>query len=111
MPIIKQFAARHGLSDFVVVPDAGMLSATNLADLDEARFRFVVGSRSTKAPVDLASHFGWHGEVFTDGQIIDTISPKSRRAPKVPRTTRPNEPNRSGTQPCTRPDPNDPCGD
>lgn len=25
-------------------------------------------------PNDLASYFHWHGDVFTDGQIIDTIT-------------------------------------
>lgn len=28
------------------------------------------------APGDLASHFRWHGDAFTDGQVIDTITPK-----------------------------------
>jgi hypothetical protein len=80
LPIIKQFAKRHELTDFVVVTDAGMLSATNLADLDQAGFRFIVGSRTTKAPVDLESHFRWHGDAFTDGQVIDTITPKTQRS-------------------------------
>jgi Transposase DDE domain len=80
LPIIKQFAERHELIDFVVVADAGMLSAANLRDLDEAGFRFIVGSRTTKAPVDLESHFRWHGTAFTDGQIIDTITPKTQRS-------------------------------
>jgi hypothetical protein len=35
-----------------------------------------VGSRSVKAPIDLASHFHWNGDVFTDGQIIDTVTPR-----------------------------------
>lgn len=61
-----------------------------------------VGSRVTKAPNDLASHFHWHGELFTDGQIIDTITgrdqrgtaakssdPKIRAEPVWDRTTHP----------------------
>jgi hypothetical protein len=60
----------------VVVADAGMLSAANLRELDEAGLRFIVGSRVTKAPIDLASHFRWHGDAFTDGQVIDTITPR-----------------------------------
>ncbi len=76
LPIIQAFQARHGLSDFVVVADAGMLSASNLRALDEAGLRFIVGSRVTKAPADLASHFRWHGDAFTDGQVIDTITPR-----------------------------------
>jgi hypothetical protein len=76
IPIIKQFQARHSLVDLVVVADAGMLSAANLKDLDAAGLRFIVGSRVTKAPADLASHFRWHGDAFTDGQVIDTITPR-----------------------------------
>ena len=75
-PIIKAFQARHSLSDIVVVADAGMLSASNLRELDEAGLRFIVGSRVAKAPTDLASHFRWHGDAFTDGQVIDTITPR-----------------------------------
>ena len=80
VPIIKQFQDRHDMADMVVVADAGMLSAANLTDLDEAGLRFIVGSRVTKAPIDLASHFRWHGDAFTDGQVIDTITPEDQRA-------------------------------
>jgi len=79
IPVIEQFAARHGLAHIVVVADAGMLSASNLRGLDEADLRFIVGSRVTKAPIDLASHFRWHGDAFSDGQVIDTITPKNSR--------------------------------
>ena len=79
IPIVKAFQARHGLSDMVVVADAGMLSTSNLDALDEAGLRFIVGSRVTKAPGDLESHFRWHGDAFADGQVIDTITPKTRR--------------------------------
>jgi Transposase DDE domain len=78
VPIITAFAARHDLTDtpMVVAADAGMLSAANLSALDEAGLGFIVGSRSVKAPIDLASHFHWNGDVFTDGQIIDTVTPR-----------------------------------
>jgi hypothetical protein len=76
LPIIRQFQERHSIEGMVVVADAGMLSAGNLKDLDEAGLRFIVGSRATKAPADLASHFRWHGDAFTDGQVIDTITPR-----------------------------------
>ncbi len=80
VPIVQAFAARHAIEGMVVVADAGMLSASNLRDLDEAGLGFIVGSRQTTAPLDLASHYRWHGEAFTDGQVIDTITPKHRRA-------------------------------
>lgn len=77
IPIIRQFHARHQIEHMVVVADAGMLSATNLRELDEAGFSFIVGSRVTKAPIDLESHFRWHGDAFTDGQVIDTLTPRT----------------------------------
>ncbi|MDK3258973.1 IS1634 family transposase, partial [Blastococcus capsensis] len=80
IPIITQFQQRHGLADLAVTADAGMLSAANLKALDEAHVRFIVGSRVTRAPADLESHFHWHGDAFTDGQVIDTITPKTGRA-------------------------------
>jgi hypothetical protein len=88
IPIIKQFQARHSLADMVVVADAGMLSATNLRELDEANLRFIVGSRMTKAPIDLASHFRWHGDAFDDGQVIDTITPRTARSSENNRALR-----------------------
>ena len=79
LPIVRQFQARHGIADMVVVADAGMLSAGNLAALDDAGLRFIVGSRATKATKDLEAHFRWHGDAFADGQIIDTITPRDQR--------------------------------
>ena len=38
--------------------------------------RFIVGARTTRAPGDLEAHFHWHGDAFTDGQVIDTITPR-----------------------------------
>jgi hypothetical protein len=76
IPIVTaSFQARHSIEGMVVVADAGMLSSSNLRELDEAKLRFIVGSRVTKAPIDLASHFHWHGDAFTDGQVIDTLTP------------------------------------
>ncbi|GAA1486362.1 IS1634 family transposase [Brachybacterium fresconis] len=76
VPIVKQFQARHGLADMVVVADAGMLSMNNLTALDEAGLKVIVGSRPVKAPGDLANHFHWNGDAFQDGQLIDTVTPR-----------------------------------
>ncbi len=79
VPIITSFRERHDLgadTPMAVAADAGMLSAANLKALDELGCSFIVGSRATKAPGDLESHFHWHGDVFTDGQIIDTVTPR-----------------------------------
>ena len=53
-----------------------MLSAANLTALDEARLRFIVGARTTRAPGDLEAHFHWEGDAPADGQVIDTITPR-----------------------------------
>ena len=76
VPIVEAFQAAHDIAELVVVADAGMLSAANLVALDEARLRFIVGARTTRAPGDLEAHFRWHGDAFTDGQVIDTITPR-----------------------------------
>ena len=60
-----------------------MLSATNLKALDEARLRFIVGARATRAPGDLEAHFHWRGDALADGELIDTITP--RRGSKTER--------------------------
>jgi hypothetical protein len=77
VPVVKAFAERHQVADMVVVADAGMLSGKNLTALDGEHLRFIVGSKTTKAPLDLTSHFRWHGDAFTDGQVIDTITARS----------------------------------
>lgn len=72
IPVLEAFQSRHGATDMVVVADAGMLSAANLNALENAGFCFIVGSRLTKAPYDLAEHFERHGNYFTDGQILES---------------------------------------
>lgn len=72
IPVLSAFQERHGITDMVVVADAGMLSAGNLNALEDAGFAFIVGSRLTKAPYDLAEHFERHGDYFTNGQILES---------------------------------------
>ena len=76
IPVVEAFQAAHGIDELVIVADAGMLSAANLTALDDARLRFIVGARQVRAPGDLEAHFHWHGDAFTDGQVIDAITPK-----------------------------------
>ena len=72
IPVLTAFQGRHGVSDMVVVADAGMLSAANLNALEDAGFSFIVGSRLTKTPYDLADHFERHGNYFTDAQVLES---------------------------------------
>ncbi|AOP51891.1 MULTISPECIES: IS1634 family transposase [Brevibacterium] len=77
IPIVKGFQDRHGVTDMVIVADAGMLSAANLKAIDDAGLRFIVGSRQTKAPNDLATFFTWNGTNTDDGQLVDTLTPRT----------------------------------
>lgn len=72
VPVLQRFQTRHGIADMVVVADAGMLSAANLNAIEDAGFSFIVGSRITKAPYDLADHFERHGNNFADGQTLES---------------------------------------
>jgi hypothetical protein len=73
IPVLTMFAERHQVKDVVVVADAGMLSASNLDSLEDAGFAFIVGSRITRAPYDLAEHFTRHGNYFTDAQVLESV--------------------------------------
>ncbi|WP_353358111.1 IS1634 family transposase, partial [Intrasporangium sp. DVR] len=75
IPVLTAFRARHRAEDIVVVADAGMLSAANLLALEEAGFEFIVGSRISKAPYDLAEQFTTRGNHFTDGQTLEAVRP------------------------------------
>jgi hypothetical protein len=73
VPVLTEFRDQHPeIADIVVVADAGMLSTANLLALEEAGFRFIVGSKTSNAPYDLAEHFERHGNAFDDGQTIET---------------------------------------
>ena len=45
--------------------------------MDEAGVGFIIGARQVR-PLqgDLEAHFHWAGDAFTDGQLIDTITPR-----------------------------------
>lgn len=72
LPTLRGFQERHQVADMVVVADAGMLSASNLNALEDAGFSFIVGSRISKAPYDLAAHFDRYGNAFDDGQVLES---------------------------------------
>lgn len=87
VPVIEQFKARHGITDLVVVADAGMLSAANLNALEDAGCRFIVGSKQSRVPYDLDAHFKRHGNATPDGATIETSrdmgTGKDRRTRRV----------------------------
>lgn len=85
IPVLTAFQERHDVTDLVVVADAGMLSAANLNALEDSGFPFIVGSRITKAPYDLAEHFERHGNYFTDGQVLESTRDMGAGSSRRPR--------------------------
>jgi len=93
LPVIQDFQARHQIADMVVVADAGMLSESNLADIDAANLRFIVGSRQTKAPKDLAKQFHYAPkDEPVDGTTVDTVTTRARFQPAKDQLESPAEP-------------------
>ncbi len=70
LPVLEVFQKEHHLEKVTVVADAAMLSQTNLETLVVNGYHFVVGSRLTKIPYDIAQ-FQKQGSLI-DNQIIDT---------------------------------------
>lgn len=73
IPVLDAFRARHHVEDVLVVADAGMLSYANLTALEEAGYQYIVGTRNSKAPYDLAEVFEG-GNHFADGQVFETTT-------------------------------------
>jgi hypothetical protein len=71
LPVIQAFAAAHRIPEVTVVADAGMLSEANLAALEDAGLRFIVGARIPEVPYQVGEWRRAHpGELLGDGQIF-----------------------------------------
>lgn len=70
LPVLEEFQKEHHLEKVTVVADAAMLSRTNLESLAANGYHFIVGSRLTKIPYDIAQF--QKQEHLIDNQIIIT---------------------------------------
>ena len=70
LPVIEAFKKQHGLINITVVADAAMLSGKNLEALTTAGYTYIVGSRMSKIPYDIANY--QKTKELTDKQIITT---------------------------------------
>jgi hypothetical protein len=97
LPVIRQFQARHGIE--VVVGDAGMLSAANLADLDEAG----LGSSSDRGlPRPRSTCSRTSAGTATPSATGRSSTPSLRRPGRTRTTTPPCGPSPPGTARTTR---------
>ena len=87
VPVLKAFAAAHALPEVTVVADAGMLSEANLADLDDAGLRFIVGARIPDVPYQVAEWRRTHpGEAISDQQVFTQPTVMGTKADLLRRT-------------------------
>lgn len=80
-PVLHKFREQHPGVKVTVVADAAMLSVANLTELEAAGYGFVVGSRITRTPYEIAEYTSG-GQTLTDGQIFDTRTPMAGPAGK-----------------------------
>jgi len=45
LPIIREFVNKHNLSDFVVVADSGLMTESNLSQMEELGYKYIIGAR------------------------------------------------------------------
>ena len=84
LPVLLAFAAAHGLPEVTVGADAGMLSEANLAAIEDAGLRFIVGARIPDVPYQVSQ---WQrGPIPTSRSATDRSS--SSRRSWAPRPTR-----------------------
>jgi transposase len=86
LPVIQAFAAAHQIPEVTVVADAGMLSEANLAELEDAGLRFIVGARIPDIPYQVSEWRRTHpdapipdGQVFTQPWVMGTKTDPRRR--------------------------------
>ena len=50
IPLVQRFVSAHGIAGVTVVADAGMMSETNLAEIEDAGWSFVIGGKLPEVP-------------------------------------------------------------
>jgi len=60
------------MKDITVVADAAMLSSGNALALEEAGYHYIIASRLSKTPYEIAEHINESGHGLQDGQIFES---------------------------------------
>jgi Transposase DDE domain len=50
IPLVQRFVAAHGIGGVTVIADAGMMSETNLAEIEDVGWSFVIGGKLPDVP-------------------------------------------------------------
>jgi hypothetical protein len=73
MEVLNAFKARYSLDEMTVTADAAMLSSKNIQALEDAGYHYIIGSRISKTPYEIAEYTAKPGQELKDGQIFDTL--------------------------------------
>lgn len=84
IPVLAGFRERHKLDNITVTADAAMLSAGNIAELEQLGYHYIIGSRLAKTPYEIEEYLAEEGMEIKDGQIFEssmvvTIDGKRRK--------------------------------
>jgi hypothetical protein len=72
VPVLDEFAAANPNAQVTVIADAGMLSEANLAALEDAGYKFIVGGRVGAGPPAVVElwRIEHPGQMLADGQVF-----------------------------------------
>ena len=45
LPVIKEFAAKYNLENFIVVADSGLMNSDNITDLESLGYQYIIGAK------------------------------------------------------------------
>jgi hypothetical protein len=72
MEVLSDFKGRHGLDEITVTADAAMLSSGNINALEEMGYHYIIGSRISKTPYEIAEYSANPNAHLKDGQIFES---------------------------------------
>lgn len=71
LPTLRAFMAAHGLTDVVIVADAGMVSEANQRAIEAAGLSFILGAKTPKVPYVIeAWHTAHPDQTLQDGHVF-----------------------------------------
>lgn len=71
MEVLSAFKRRHEYDEITVTADAAMLSSKNVQALEDVGYHYVIGSRISKTPYEIAEYTKEPSQELFDGQIFD----------------------------------------
>lgn len=81
LPTLRTFMKTHGLSEVVIVADAGMFSDANKKAIEAEGLSFILGARTPHVPYQVAQWFREHpGEPIPDGHVFTQPWPATARS-------------------------------